>query len=46
MNTGQSHELHPPSDKHPAIIVHICEDPPVNRDPATAPKIVQTRRPP
>lgn len=42
---GQSHELHPPSDKHPAIVVHICEDssdPDMNQPP----KIIQTRRPP
>lgn len=23
---GEAHELHPPSDEHPAIVVHICED--------------------
>lgn len=23
---GESHELHPPSNDHPAIVVHICED--------------------
>lgn len=42
-----SHEIHPPSDKHPAIVVHICEDPPfppINLA-GQRPKIIQTRRP-
>jgi len=39
---GESHELHPPSPCHPAIIVHICEDP---EGFADRPKILQTRRP-
>ncbi|XP_022294304.2 calcipressin-2-like isoform X1 [Crassostrea virginica] len=44
---GMSHEIHPPSDKHPAIVVHICEDPPfppINLA-GQRPKIIQTRRP-
>lgn len=41
---GMSHEIHPPSDKHPAIVVHICEDPPL-RCNGEKPKIIQTRRP-
>ncbi|KAL3884051.1 hypothetical protein ACJMK2_030274 [Sinanodonta woodiana] len=24
---GEAHELHPPSENQPAIVVHICEDP-------------------
>lgn len=46
---GETHELHPQSDEHPGIIVHICEqdeedalDAEINK----APKIVQTSRPP
>lgn len=43
---GQSHELHPQSDKHPAIVVHICEDSDTPKVEMLAPKMVQTRRPP
>ena len=41
---GQAHEIHPASEEHPGIIVHICEDPEGFRDP-TKPKIEQTRNP-
>lgn len=27
MAPGEAHELHPPSESHPAIVVHICENP-------------------
>ena len=43
--TGQSHELHPQSDKHPGIVVHICEEPEHPRLDMLPPKIIQTRRP-
>jgi hypothetical protein len=43
--TGQSHELHPQSDKHPGIVVHICEEPEHPRLDMPPPKIIQTRRP-
>lgn len=39
---GQAHELHPQSDNHPGIVVHICEDPDGYNE---GPKISQTRRP-
>jgi hypothetical protein len=26
LSPGQAHELHPPTEDHPAIVVHICED--------------------
>lgn len=39
---GEAHEVHPGSDAHPAIIVHVCEDPVGYGE---KPKIVQTRRP-
>ena len=42
---GQSHELHPQSDKHPGIVVHICEEPEHPRLDMPPPKIIQTRRP-
>ncbi|ESO85781.1 hypothetical protein LOTGIDRAFT_204598 [Lottia gigantea] len=38
---GESHELHPPSDTQPGIVVHICEDPKGYK----AKKIEQTKRP-
>ncbi|XP_071112744.1 calcipressin-3-like isoform X1 [Haliotis cracherodii] len=41
---GESHELHPPSESQPGIVVHICEDPEGYNDP-NRPRIVQTRRP-
>ncbi|XP_003746523.1 calcipressin-2 [Galendromus occidentalis] len=44
---GETHELHPPSEKHPGIIVHVCEEDEedaLNTD--RAPKITQTSRPP
>ncbi|KAJ8315021.1 hypothetical protein KUTeg_007171 [Tegillarca granosa] len=46
LTPGQSHELHPPSENQPAIIVHICEEP--EGKPLTGgarPKIIQTRCP-
>lgn len=27
LTPGQAHELHPPTEDQPAIVVHICEDP-------------------
>lgn len=27
MAPGEAHELHPPSDAQPAIVVHVCEEP-------------------
>ncbi|KAK3098440.1 hypothetical protein FSP39_019484 [Pinctada imbricata] len=43
-NLGEVHELHPSSDKHPAIVVHLCEDNPAQSDgPRTQP--VRTRCP-
>lgn len=42
---GTSHELHPQSDKHPGIVVHICEDSPIHLSGGEKPKIIQTRRP-
>ncbi|ELU08057.1 hypothetical protein CAPTEDRAFT_181941 [Capitella teleta] len=39
---GEAHEVHPPSDKHPGIVVHICEDP---VGYATRPKLQQTTCP-
>ncbi|CAH1799303.1 unnamed protein product [Owenia fusiformis] len=38
---GEKHELHPPVDNAPAIVVHICEDPEGYKDKP----LVQTRRP-
>lgn len=40
--SGEAHELHPPSESHPGIVVHVCED-----QKAEGPrlKIMQTRRP-
>ncbi|OQR77778.1 calcipressin-2-like [Tropilaelaps mercedesae] len=44
---GETHELHPQSEKHPGIIVHVCEqDEEHALNTAPVPKIVQTSRPP
>ncbi|XP_022652612.1 calcipressin-1-like isoform X1 [Varroa destructor] len=44
---GETHELHPQSEKHPGIIVHVCEQDEENAlSTEPAPKIVQTSRPP
>ncbi|XP_064628676.1 calcipressin-1-like isoform X2 [Lineus longissimus] len=44
---GESHEIHPPSDNHPAIVVHVCEEPNGLRRTVERPKnkIEQTKRP-
>lgn len=42
LTPGEAHELHPPSESQPGVVVHICEDQ-VTEGPKL--KIVQTRRP-
>lgn len=42
LTPGEAHELHPPSESHPGIVVHICED---QKTDGPRLKITQTRRP-
>lgn len=48
---GESHELHPPSDNQPGIVVHVCntEEDTTDEDQllgaCSKPKIIPTRRP-
>ncbi|XP_035230303.1 calcipressin-2-like [Stegodyphus dumicola] len=42
LSPGEAHELHPPSESQPAIVVHVCEDAKID---APRLKIAQTRRP-
>ncbi|XP_067124781.1 protein sarah [Centruroides vittatus] len=42
LGPGETHELHPPSESQPGIVVHVCEDP---QPPGPKLKIVQTRCP-
>ncbi|KAK7107619.1 hypothetical protein V1264_015512 [Littorina saxatilis] len=41
-NGGEIHEVHPPSQTMPAIVVHLCEDP---EGFSERPMVLQTRRP-
>ncbi|XP_066952801.1 calcipressin-1 [Macrobrachium rosenbergii] len=41
---GESHELHPPMEDKPGIIVHICEEA-EEQGNGPRPRIIQTRRP-
>ncbi|KAK7065240.1 Calcipressin [Halocaridina rubra] len=41
---GESHELHPPMEDKPGIIVHVCEEAEKGEEGAK-PRIIQTRRP-
>lgn len=46
LSPGEAHELHPPTEDQPGIVVHICEDPEGFRSPgAPKPRIVQTKCP-
>uniref|UniRef100_A0A0L8H116 Uncharacterized protein n=1 Tax=Octopus bimaculoides TaxID=37653 RepID=A0A0L8H116_OCTBM len=44
LSPGEAHELHPPTENQPGIVVHICEEPDEFKDLAK-PKIVQTMCP-
>ncbi|RWS26302.1 Calcipressin-3-like protein [Leptotrombidium deliense] len=47
LTAGESHELHPPSESQPAIVVHICEDGEEDEQTKSGrSKIQQTKRPP
>ncbi|KAG0723667.1 Calcipressin-2 [Chionoecetes opilio] len=43
---GESHELHPPIEDKPGIIVHVCEECQICEQGGARPRIIQTRRPP
>lgn len=45
LTPGEAHELHPQSEEHPGIVVHICEEADLE-EPQLKSKIQQTRRPP
>ncbi|RWS06460.1 Calcipressin-3-like protein [Dinothrombium tinctorium] len=47
LSPGETHELHPPSESHPGIVVHVCGD--IDEQESTQSrkvKIQQTKRPP
>ena len=48
LTPGCTHELHPPTDAQPAIVVHVCGDDVEEQSEASMAKtkIQQTRRPP
>lgn len=44
---GEAHELHPPIEDKPGIIVHVCEECQIcDAQGGARPRIIQTRRPP
>ncbi|XP_045104354.1 calcipressin-2-like [Portunus trituberculatus] len=44
---GEAHELHPPIEDKPGIIVHVCEECQIcDHQGGARPRITQTRRPP
>lgn len=46
LSPGEAHELHPPTEDQPGIVVHICEDPDGFKGSVTPkPRIVQTKCP-
>lgn len=45
LTPGEAHELHPPSESHPGIVVHVCEDALDEDGKKLKSKIQQTRRP-
>lgn len=42
MAPGEAHELHPPSDAHPGIVVHVCEEPEPAGPKAERPTFIHT----
>lgn len=42
LTPGETHEVQPPTESLPSIVVHVCEDP---EGYATRPQLIQTRRP-
>lgn len=45
--SGEAHELHPPIEDKPGIIVHVCEECQIcDHQGGARPRITQTRRPP
>lgn len=45
LTPGEAHELHPPSESQPGIVVHVCEDALDEDGKKLKSKIQQTRRP-
>jgi Calcipressin len=45
LTPGESHELHPPTDKQPAIIVHTAQLQGIDDEAADKLKIIQTKCP-
>ncbi|GLH05310.1 Protein sarah [Gryllus bimaculatus] len=46
LTPGETHELHPPSDNQPGIVVQVCEEVGTPGPGQVRPRIVQTRCPP